>query len=120
MDRLEKKRRCAAHRQKRVAYAIQPKEPRPRLVFVRSNRYFTAQIIDDQVKQTLCSASTNEKSFGSKSTKNKQAAQQLGELLAQRAKEKGLSKVVLDRRGRLYHGCIVEFSETARKQGLVF
>ena len=107
-------------RKKRGFYAIRPKSPRARLAFIRSNSYLHTQLIDDENRQTLCSASTSEKSFGSKKAKNKEAARKLGELIATRAAEKGVKKVVLDRRGRLYHGCIAEFSNSARSQGLEF
>ena len=107
-------------RKKRGFYAIQPKTPRARLAFIRSNSYLHTQLIDDENGKTLCSASTSEKSFGAEKAKNKEAARKLGELIAARAAEKGVKKVVLDRRGRLYHGCIAEFSNSARAQGLEF
>ncbi len=120
MQGLELRRMRMERRKKRVFYAIKAKRPRPRLAFVRSNRYFSAQVIDDREGQTLCAASTSEKSFQSEKKKNKEAARQLGEIIASRAKEKGIAQVVLDRRGNLYHGCIAEFSEAARKAGLIF
>ena len=91
-----------------------------RLAFVRSNTYIHTQLIDDEKGLTLCSASTSEKSFGKKNTKNKEGARKLGELIAERAAAKGVKKVVLDRRERLYHGCIAEFSSSARSKGLEF
>ena len=119
MDKLTKKRQRLEKRKRRVFHSIKPKSKRYRLVLVRSNRYLSAQIINDTTSQTLCSASTVEKSF-SGNTKNKEAASKLGNILASRAKEKKLEKVYFDRRGRLYHGCLVAFAETARKEGMVF
>ncbi len=121
MNRFDKKRETLRRRKLRVFHSIRSKTARYRLIFVRSNQYISSQIIDDVSSKTLCSASTNEKSFAdSKALKNKEAAKSLGVLIAKRAVEKGIKKVVLDRRGRLYHGRIVEFSEGARSQGLEF
>ncbi len=120
MKRSELKRSRAKKRIKRVFYAIRSKSLRPRLAFVSSNAYLSAQLIDDKTGQTLCYAATNEKSFPGKKGKNKEAALKLGKVIALRAKEKGISQIVLDRRGRLYHGRIAEFSRSAREQGLEF
>lgn len=117
---LKQKIQRSTRRKRRIFYATRPKTARMRMTFVRTNRYFSVQIIDDIQKQTLCSASTNEKDFSSASTKNKVAARKLGELIAQRAKAKKIEKVYLDRRGHLYHGCLAEFSTAARENGLQF
>ncbi|MCR9142362.1 MAG: 50S ribosomal protein L18 [bacterium] len=119
MNRLETKRKRITRRVTRVRYDIKPKIPRPRLVINRTNRYLAVQIVDDETGKTLCSAATNEKSFSSKG-KNKESAKALGELIASRASEKGVKKVVLDRRGNLYHGKIAAFAEAAREKGLEF
>ena len=120
MNRFDKHKESLRRRKLRVFNSIRSKTSRPRLVIVKSNQYISSQIIDDGNAKTLCSASTNEKTFKSKSLKNKEAAKSLGEIIATRAIEKGLKKVVLDRRGRLYHGCLVEFSNAARAKGLEF
>ena len=125
MKPLEQKRLRAARRKRRNYFSIRSKglQPRPRLVFVRSNRYFSVQLIDDEASLVLCHAATNEKSFADKAgknTKNKQAAQMLGKIIAERAKAKGVTKVTLDRRDKLYHGCVLEFSNAVRKEGLIF
>lgn len=119
MNRLAHKRMRLQRRTGRIARAVKPKAPRPRLVFNRSNKYLFVQVIDDLKGQTLCSAATNEKDFAQKG-KNKEAAKALGELIARRAKDKGVTKVVLDRRGILYHGKIAAFAEAARETGLEF
>ena len=107
-------------RKKRVFHAIRPKSKRMRLAFIHSNQYLHTQLIDDKLGKTLCCASTSEKSFPNKKTNNKEAAHILGELIADRAKKVGVAKVILDRRGRLYHGCIAKFSDAARGKGLEF
>jgi large subunit ribosomal protein L18 len=119
MNRLEEKRKRLGRRIRRVRHTIKPKTPRPRLVINRSNRFLAVQIVDDSTGRTLCQAATNEKSFAVKG-KNKDAATKLGELIAARAAEKGVKKVVLDRRGALYHGKIAAFADAAREKGLEF
>ncbi len=115
---LEKKKRLQ-RRITRVRFAIKARYPRPRLVFNRSNRYLSAQIIDDSQGITLAYATTREKDF-SGSRKDSEAAKKLGEMIALRAVEKGVKAVVLDRRGLLYHGRIAAFADAAREKGLEF
>lgn len=119
MNRVQDKRARLQRRVTRVRHAIRPKTTRPRLVVNRSNRFIAVQIIDDISGKTLCAAATNEKGFAKKG-KNKDSAKALGELIAQRAAEKGVKKVVLDRRGFLYHGKIAAFADAAREKGLEF
>lgn len=94
-----------------------------RLAFFRGNRNFYAQIIDDQKGITLVAAATNEKSFrpeGEKNMANIETAKKLGQLIAERAKEKNIEKVVFDRSGRIYHGKVKAFADSAREGGLQF
>ena len=81
-----------------------------------------AQIIDDEAGNTLVAASTVEKDARAalKETANKEAAAYVGDLIAKRAAEKGISKVVFDRAGYLYHGKVAALAEAAREAGLVF
>lgn len=81
-----------------------------------------AQIIDDEAGNTLVAASTVEKDARAalKETDNKEAAAYVGDLIAKRAAEKGISKVVFDRAGYLYHGKVAALAEAAREAGLVF
>jgi len=117
MDRLLEKRNRLAKRIVRVRHSIKSKVARPRLVMNRTNTSISCQIIDDSKGVTLCNASTLEKSFtGNK--KNKDAAVALGKIIAERAKNAGVSSVVFDRRGRLYHGRVKLFSDAAREGGL--
>ncbi|MBI3395915.1 MAG: 50S ribosomal protein L18 [Spirochaetia bacterium] len=118
MERLVQKRERLQRRVQRTRLSIRPKSFRARMVVNRSNRYISVQIIDDAKGTTLCAASTQDEAI--KGGRNKDAAKKLGELIAARAKEKGITKVVLDRRGRLYHGRIAAFAEAAREKGLEF
>ncbi len=95
---------------------------RPRLSVTRTLANMFVQIIDDDKRQTLISVSTlDDKIKGGKIYGgNTKAAVILGEIVASRAKEKGISKVVFDRRGLPYHGRIKALAESARKAGLEF
>ena len=92
----------------------------PRLCVFRSNKHIYAQIIDDKAGHTLVSACTNEKELSLTKTSNIEAAKKVGELLAERGKDKGISKVVFDRGGLIYHGRVAAVAEGAREGGLDF
>ena len=106
-------------RHKRVRGKISGTPERPRLAVYRSNAHISAQIIDDVNGVTLVSANTYEKSFEG-TTSNKEAARKVGNTLAKRALEKGISAVVFDRGGYIYHGRVSELAEGAREGGLKF
>lgn len=106
-------------RHKRVRAKISGTAERPRLAVYRSNANISAQIIDDVKGVTLVSASTYEKDFEGTSS-NKEAARKVGNTLAKRAMEKGISAVVFDRGGYIYHGRVSELAEGAREGGLKF
>ena len=91
----------------------------PRLNVFRSNANFYAQIIDDVNGVTLVSANTLEKEFEG-ATGNCEAAKKVGEVLAERAKAKGIEEVVFDRGGYVYHGRVQSLAEGAREGGLKF
>ncbi len=93
---------------------------RPRLAVFRSNKHIVAQLIDDSASETLVAASTVEGGFKGKATGNVEAARRVGELLASRAKEKGISVVVFDRGGFKYHGRVAALADGARASGLEF
>lgn len=94
---------------------------RPRMRVFRSNRHIYAQIIDDTTNSTLVSMSTNDKDFDSSEIKGKSAqAKKVGEMIAEKAKNSGISKVVFDRGGNLYHGRVKALSDGAREGGLEF
>jgi large subunit ribosomal protein L18 len=93
---------------------------RPRLSVYRSDKHIYAQVIDDLSAATLVSASTTEKAFRERSGANVEAARQVGLLLAERALKAGLTQVVFDRGGFLYHGRIAALADAAREGGLDF
>ena len=103
----------------RVRAKISGTAERPRLCVYRSNANISAQIIDDERGVTLVSASTLEASFEGIGS-NKEAAKKVGMTIAQRAIEKGISEVVFDRGGYIYHGRVSELAEGAREGGLKF
>jgi large subunit ribosomal protein L18 len=95
---------------------------RPRLSIFRSNNHIYAQIIDDQKRQTLATASTLDKDMREKfkATSNIAAAEEVGKLVATRAVKAGIKQVVFDRGGYLYHGRVKALAEAARNAGLSF
>lgn len=106
----------------RSRYKLRKLGDRPRLVFNKTNRYLIAQIIDDEKGSTIAYAISSEKSFPVQgySRKNKDAAKHLGKIIAERAKVKGVEKVMLDRSGMIYHGKLAAFADSAREGGLDF
>ena len=106
-------------RHNRVRGKISGTAERPRLAVYRSNANISAQIIDDVAGVTLVSASTYEKDFEGIGS-NKEAARKVGAALAERAIAKGISAVVFDRGGYIYHGRVSELAEGAREGGLKF
>ena len=106
-------------RHKRVRAKISGTPVCPRLNVFRSEANIYAQIIDDVKGVTLVSASSVEKDFGMAGG-NKEAAKKVGELIAKRAAEKGITEVVFDRGGYLYHGRVQALAEGAREGGLKF
>ncbi|HEX9694981.1 MAG TPA: 50S ribosomal protein L18 [Actinomycetota bacterium] len=102
-------------RHHRVRKRVTGTPERPRLAVFRSNRHIYAQVIDDVAGATLAAASSMK--LGADGDK-KDAARKVGELLAERAKEKGVSKVVFDRGGNRYHGRVKQVAEGARAAGL--
>lgn len=107
------------HRHKRVRGKISGTTERPRLNVFRSGNNIYAQIIDDSKGVTLVSASSLEKSFEGKGN-SAEAAKKVGQAVAQRAKDKGITAVVFDRGGYLYHGRVKALADGAREAGLEF
>ena len=95
---------------------------RPRLAVFRSNNHMYAQIIDDVAQVTLASACTLEKEVKGEleKTNNVEAAKYVGTVIGKRALEKGITTVVFDRGGYLYHGKVAALADAAREAGLVF
>ena len=109
-------------RHKRVRRKITGTTQRPRLCVFRSANNIYAQIIDDTNRVTLAAAYSLEAEVKGavNHTGNKEAARKVGELIAKKAVEKGITEVVFDRGGYLYHGRIQELAEGAREAGLKF
>ena len=109
-------------RHMRVRRKVWGTAERPRLCVFRSLNHIYAQVVDDDLGQTLVAASTLDQEIRSEvEGKGKtEVAQLVGKLVAERAVEKGITKVVFDRGGYKYHGRVKVLAETARKVGLVF
>ena len=108
-------------RHRRVRKKIHGTAQRPRLAVHRSNKHLVAQVIDDDAGTTLAAASTTEadqRAAGNGSTVD--AATRIGQLLAERAKDAGVTQVVFDRGGFIYHGRIAALAAAARDAGLEF
>ena len=112
--KLERERRHI-----RVRNKISGTAERPRLCVYRSNKNLFVQIVDDVKQTTLVSASTLDKEIKTKHA-NKDAAKEVGTLIAKRASEKKIKEVVFDRGGYIYHGVVKELAEAAREGGLTF
>lgn len=103
----------------RVRRKISGTAERPRLCIYRSNTNLYVQIIDDVAGNTLVSASTLDKEIKTKHA-NKEAAKELGTLIAKKASDKKIDTVVFDRGGYIFHGVVKELAEAAREGGLKF
>jgi large subunit ribosomal protein L18 len=104
----------------RVRKKVVGSAERPRLVVSRSTRHLFAQIVDDSKQITLASASTMEADLRQDSGDKTKKARKVGQLLADRAKAKGISAVVFDRGGNRFHGRVAALAEGARENGLDF
>ena len=107
-------------RHRRVRRKLSGTTERPRLAVFRSARHMVAQVIDDSTGRTIAAASTVEPDLRSGATGNKAAAAAVGRLVATRAKEAGVGRVVFDRGGFLYHGRVAAVADAAREAGLEF
>jgi large subunit ribosomal protein L18 len=115
--------RTAVH--SRIRKRLQGTQERPRLNVYRSVNHIYAQLIDELKGQTIVHATSLEQGKGEKGAKrptggNVSAAKSVGKLIAERAKEKGIKKVVFDRGGYLYHGRVKALADAAREAGLEF
>ncbi len=121
MSKLSRKQQTQK-RHRRLRRHISGTSDRPRLAVFRSNNHIYAQVIDDAAQSTLCSASTIDKelrpSVSAGGTCDASVA--VGQLVAKRALAKGISQVVFDRGGNLYHGRVKALADAAREAGLQF
>ena len=121
MSKIAEARRAGRiRRHRRVRKKIHGTAARPRLAVFRSNRHLVAQLIDDDAGHTLASASTAEADRRGSSGATVEAAAAVGTLVAERAKAAGISAVVFDRGGFIYHGRIAALAAAARDAGLEF
>ena len=104
---------------KRIRRKVAGTQERPRLAVFRSLNHIYAQVIDDAQGHTLVAAASTEKDLRGKGG-NVAGAKQIGKLVAERAKEKGITRVVFDRGGYLYHGRVKALADAAREAGLEF
>jgi large subunit ribosomal protein L18 len=108
-------------RRRRVRTALKARASgKPRLSVHRSGRHIYAQVIDDVAGKTLAAASTLDKDLKGKTGATRDGAAQVGKALAERAKKAGVSRVVFDRGGFLFHGRVKALAEAAREGGLEF
>jgi large subunit ribosomal protein L18 len=120
MDRNQSKDLRRSRRRIGIRKRISGTSTKPRLAIYKSLNHMYAQVIDDLAGRTLIAASTVEDAVKADKTGNKSAAAAVGTLLAQRAKEKGISAVVFDRGGFKFHGRVKALADAARKGGLDF
>ena len=118
-DSAKHKRESRLRRHRRVRKKVRGTAERPRLAVFRSNKHISVQVIDDRAGRTLVAASTTEAAVAGNGG-NVAAAEKVGELVASRAKAAGITAVVFDRGGNLYHGRIAALADAARKGGLEF
>jgi large subunit ribosomal protein L18 len=114
------RRIARARRHFRLRKKISGSPERPRLVVNRSSRHIVAQIVDDLAGKTLATASSLEADVRAESGDKKAKAAKVGALVAARAKDAGIAKVVFDRGGYDYHGRIAALADAAREAGLEF
>lgn len=120
VDCSKDRRQARLRRRRRIRKKVVGTKARPRLSVFRSARHITAQLIDDSEGVTLVSASTLESDLRSKPGSNVEAATTIGEILANRARDAGISAVLFDRGGYRYHGRLAALADAARKSGLEF
>ena len=119
MDQAKHRVEARNRIRQRIRRKVTGTTARPRLAVFRSLKSIYAQVIDDATGNTIVSASSLEKEAGAKGS-NAAAAKAVGALIAKKAKDKGISRVVFDRGGYLYHGNIKALADAARENGLEF
>ena len=122
MIRKEARSKVRVKKHNRIRNRFAGTAERPRLALFRSNNHMYVQIIDDDAQNTLVSASTLQKDVKAElqKTNNVEAASYLGTVIAKKALEKGITTVVFDRGGFIYHGKVKALADAAREAGLEF
>ena len=118
----QSRKESVARRHRRIRKKVSGSPERPRLSVFRSNNHIYAQVIDDVAQHTLAAASTLDPDLKQEisATATREASSAVGKLVAQRTLAKGITKVVFDRGGNLYHGRIQALADAAREAGLDF
>ena len=119
MDQAKHRVQARGRIRARIRNKVSGTGERPRLAVFKSLKHVYAQLIDDASGNTILSASTREKDANAKGA-NAASAKAVGALIAKKAKEKGITRVVFDRGGYLYHGNIKALADAARENGLEF
>ena len=121
MIKKQDKNEARIKRHMRIRRQLQGTSERPRLCVFRSNKHIYCQIVDDVQARTIAAASTLDPELKKVSkTWDREAAKQVGALIAGRAKKAGVEDVVFDRGGYIYHGRIAAVADSARENGLIF
>jgi len=119
MDQAKQRVISRGRVRERIRRKVSGTTERPRLAVFKSLKHIYAQVIDDATGKTIVSASSGEKDSSSKGA-NAAAAKAVGALIAKKAKDKGITRVVFDRGGYLYHGNVKALADAARENGLEF
>jgi large subunit ribosomal protein L18 len=120
MDVAKQRIEARGRIRKRIRRKVTGTAERPRLAVRKSLKHIYVQVIDDSTGRTLLQASTRDKDFGARGGANVAAARAVGELIAKKIRSQGLTQVVFDRGGYLYHGSIKALADAARASGLEF
>lgn len=120
MDRQKAKQTRRTRRRIGIRKRVSGTGEIPRLSIYRSLRHVYVQVVNDLDGTTICAASTMDKGFSCEASGNVEAAKAVGKLIAERAKAKGIEKVVFDRGGFRYHGRVQALADAAREGGLKF
>jgi large subunit ribosomal protein L18 len=119
MDQAKHRVEARGRVRERIRSKVTGTTERPRLAVFRSLKHIYAQVIDDSTGKTIASASSRDKDSSTRGA-NTAAAKAVGALIAKKAKDKGITQVVFDRGGYLYHGNIKALADAARENGLKF
>ena len=119
MDRAKERVVARTRIRERIRNKVAGTSERPRLAVFKSLKHIYVQVIDDASGRTIVAASTRDKDASTKGS-NQAAAKAVGALIAKKAKDKGIKRVVFDRGGYLYHGNIKALADAARENGLEF
>src|SRR6266480_7112467 len=120
MDRAKERVAARGRIRQRIRNKVTGTSERPRLAVKKSLKYIYVQIIDDASGKTIAAASSRDKDSGVKGGSNQAAAKAVGALIAKKAKDKGVKRVVFDRGGYQYHGNVKALADAARENGLEF